>query len=119
MKKIRNIFSILLAVIMLVGLVPTNIFAGGGVAINDINFPDYNFQSVIKAFDKNNDYVLSEEEIDAVQIINTWGTFAENLQGIEYFTNLTHLTCSGNNLGKLDVSMFPKLIDLSCSNCGL
>lgn len=30
MKKIRNIFSILLAVIMLVGLVPTNIFAGGG-----------------------------------------------------------------------------------------
>ena len=29
MKKIRNIFSILLAVIMLVGLVPTNIFAGG------------------------------------------------------------------------------------------
>lgn len=29
MKKIRNIFSILLAVIMLVGLVPTNIAAGG------------------------------------------------------------------------------------------
>ena len=30
MKKIRNIFSILLAVIMLVGLVPMDIFAGGG-----------------------------------------------------------------------------------------
>ena len=29
MKKIRNIFSILLAVIMLVGLVPMDIFAGG------------------------------------------------------------------------------------------
>ncbi|MCL2152040.1 MAG: S8 family serine peptidase [Oscillospiraceae bacterium] len=40
----------------------------------------------------------------------------ENLDGIEYFTNLVLLECLGNSISEIDVSMLPSLTTLICSD---
>ncbi len=44
-----------------------------------------------------------------------WRTEIEDLTGIEYFTALTWLDCSGNWLEKLDTSGNPALTELYCN----
>lgn len=86
----------------------------GGVAINEENFPDSTFRGFVKAFDKNKDGSLSEEEINAVTEIQVMSSHISSLKGIEYFTSLTFLTCDWNQLMSLDVSGNEKLTSLQC-----
>lgn len=39
----------------------------GDVVIDDTNFPDEIFRSYVSKFDKNNDNILSQSELDAVK----------------------------------------------------
>ncbi|MBQ3731077.1 MAG: leucine-rich repeat domain-containing protein, partial [Muribaculaceae bacterium] len=54
--------------------------------------------------------------------VNNWGVFnlsgknISNLKGIEYFTNLSSLNISNNNLTSVDLSHNTNLEDLYCSN---
>ena len=85
-----------------------------GVAIDDTNFPDANFRTVVKKFDTNQDSSLSDTEIAAVKKINCSNKGITNLKGIEYFTSLNILLCTDNQLTALDVSENTALTALDC-----
>ena len=86
-----------------------------GVAIDNTNFPDANFRTIVEDFDTNNDSSLSDTEIAAVKKINCFRKRITNLKGIEYFTSLDNLWCAENKLTALDVSKNTALTDLYCS----
>ena len=65
-----------------------------GVTIDNTNFPDANFRTVVKKFDTNQDSSLSDTEIAAVKKINCSNKGITNLKGIEYFTSLNILRCT-------------------------
>ena len=85
-----------------------------GVAIDNTNFPDANFRTVVENFDTNKDGSLSDTEIAAVEAIDCYGKGISNLKGIEYFTSLDILWCADNQLTALDVSKNTALTDLDC-----
>ena len=57
-----------------------------GVAIDDANFPDANFRTIVENYDTNKDSSLSDTEIAAVEEIDCSYKAITNLKGIEYFT---------------------------------
>ena len=85
-----------------------------GVAIDNNNFPDANFRTVVENFDTNKDGSLSDTEIVAVEAINCYKKGITNLKGIEYFTSLKKLKCFNNQLTSLDVSKNKALTYLDC-----
>ena len=84
------------------------------VTIDNTNFPDANFRTVVKKFDTNQDSSLSDTEIAAVKKINCSNKGITNLKGIEYFTSLNILRCTDNQLTALDVSENTALTKLNC-----
>ena len=86
-----------------------------GVTIDNTNFPDANFRTVVKKFDTNQDSSLSDTEIAAVEEIDCYDKGISNLKGIEYFTALRSLSCGRNQLTALDVSKNTALTYLHCS----
>ena len=118
MKK--KLLSILLSLVMVVGLLPTAVFAAGDVEINEANFPDANFRSYIQTdFDKNGDNKLSSEEIAAVTKIEANNMGIKSLDGVGFFTALETLKCWDNELTGLDLSKNTALKELQCSNSKL
>ena len=85
-----------------------------GVTIDNTNFPDANFRTVVKKFDTNQDSSLSDTEIAAVEEIDCYDKGISNLKGIEYFTALRSLSCGRNQLTALDVSKNTALTYLDC-----
>lgn len=81
-------------------------------------FPNAAFQTYVKTFDTDGDGSLSQSEAEAVTEITISGkdTAVNDLTGIQYFTNLTKLDCSGNALRSLDVSNLTKLEFLYCQS---
>ena len=86
-----------------------------GVAIDDTNFPDANFRTIVEHYDTNKDSSLSDTEIAAVEEIDCYDKGISNLKGIEYFTALRSLSCGRNQLTALDVSKNTALTYLHCS----
>ena len=64
--------------------------------------------------DKNNDGQISEKEASAVTSLNIAGRQIVNMEEIKYFTALTSLNCSHNQLTSLDVRNNSALRQLSC-----
>ena len=88
-----------------------------GIEINATNFPDEAFRNwVLQNINGASDGILTEDEIAKVTSINCSNKSISNLQGIEFFTALTTLNCSGNKLSSLDVSKNTALKKLSCQN---
>ncbi|MBR6962808.1 MAG: leucine-rich repeat domain-containing protein [Prevotella sp.] len=87
-----------------------------GIAIDAINFPDENFRSWLLTQYYGQDDVLTEEEIASITSIDVKSKNISNLNGIEYFTELTYLNCGENKLTVLDVSNNIALTDLYCYN---
>ena len=139
--------SAFLAMAMCFGLLPATAWAAEeGVAIDESNFPNKTFRNYIqKVFDKDNNDFFSADEIAAVTELtfqypddpNTGVAGITSLKGIEYFTALTSLDCSyqdlteldlsrntgltsvlcyGNQLTELDLSANTQLIELDCSS---
>lgn len=115
MKK--RLLSILLMCCMVLTLLPTAVFAEGetGVAINETNFPDANFRTVVKEYDTDKDENLSRAEIEAVKEIKCYYKDIRSLTGIEYFTALQTLKCYSNQLTSLDISGNTALKSLDCA----
>ena len=115
MKK--RLLSILLMCCMVLTLLPVAAFAEGetGVAINETNFPDANFRTVVKAYDTDKDENLSRLEIEAVKEIKCYYKDIRSLTGIEYFTALQTLECYSNQLTSLDISENTALKSLDCA----
>ena len=93
----------------------TEIEALSDIDINAQNFPDITFRQYVSQFfdtDKNN--VLSDLERKAATSITCWLTGVSSLKGIEFFPELTAISCQNNGLRELDVSNNPKLEILEC-----
>ena len=115
MKK--RLLSILLMCCMALTLLPTAVFAEGetDVSINETNFPDANFRTVVKEYDIDKDENLSRAEIEAVKEIKCYHKDIRSLTGIEYFTALQTLKCYSNQLTSLDISGNTALKSLDCA----
>ena len=117
MKK--RILSMFLALTMCLSLPPMPVFADGGgekdVEINETNFPDENFRNCVKKFDKDNNNVLSNEEIVTVTNLDCNNKNIVSLKGVEFFKKLTYLFCASNQLTTLDLSENTALTYLSCN----
>lgn len=121
-KKVRNdyekrLLSILLTLCMVLTLLPVAAFAEGetDVSINETNFPDANFRTVVKEYDTDKDENLSRAEIEAVKEIKCYYKDIRSLTGIEYFTALQTLKCYSNQLTSLDISENTALKSLDCA----
>ena len=88
---------------------------GDGLPIDEEHFPDETFRGyVAEEFDDDGDGYLNDEEITAITEIDVSMMGISSLHGIEYFPELTSLTCSMNSLTELDVTHNPALIWLDC-----
>lgn len=90
--------------------------AHADVVINSSNFPDANFRSYLLSQSYGSDGVLTNSEIADIEYIYLLFEKIENLKGIEFFTSLTYLDCSGNYLSSLDLSNNTRLVTLYCDN---
>ena len=136
-KKSTRFLSAALAACMMVSALPVGAFAAApaaastesavstqaeedAVAIDATNFPDGAFrQYVADNFDKDKDGALNQTERNAVKEIRISNSGCTSLQGLKYFSKLTDLFCSDNNLTELDVSENPELKRLICYNNSL
>ena len=90
------------------------------VKINETTFPDTDFRNWVLSQDYGKDGVLTEGEIAEVTFMNLFpqNIIAEghiqSLKGIEYFTAMTKLVCSRNELTELDLSKNTALTWLEC-----
>ncbi|MBQ9170353.1 MAG: leucine-rich repeat domain-containing protein [Bacteroidaceae bacterium] len=90
--------------------------AGASVVLNATNFPDANFRAYISNLTGVNvGSTISDAKLANVTNIDVNHRSISSLQGIEYFTELTKLDCSNNQLTSLDVRWNTKLIDLNCN----
>lgn len=112
MKK----YSLTLLLVMGLILSSLTVNAAGSVQINATNFPDATFRQLVKGYDSNKDNVLSETEAKSVTSISLQGSSITSLKGIEYFTELSHLDCSYNNITSLDLSKNTKLTYVRADN---
>jgi len=93
----------------------TTVFAD--VAINSTNFPDAIFRNyVLLNYGSPGTTTISDATIANAKKINVSLKSITNLKGIEYFTALTDLDCSNNQLTSLDVSKLTNLTNLICFN---
>ena len=136
-KKSTRFLSAALAACMMVSALPVGAFAAApaaastesavstqaeedAVAIDATNFPDGAFrQYVADNFDKDKDGALNQTERNAVKEIEISNSGCTSLQGLKYFSKLTDLFCSDNNLTELDVGENPELKRLICYNNSL
>ncbi len=85
-------------------------------ANGNIQFPDAKFAAyMVENFDTNKDGGISPAEAAKITEIYCTSYKIESVEGIEYCTELAHLSCVANQLTTLDVSNNTKLTDLWCS----
>lgn len=139
-KKSTRLLSAALAVCMMLSVLPVGAFAAepgaeeqengasaqadaavpeGYIAINEKNFPDENFRDYVAwLWDANHDNRFSPSEITAAKSIQCDNLFGgqpiKSLKGIEYFTEISELSCVYNNLTEIDLSHNTKLEYLNC-----
>ncbi len=87
------------------------------VPIDETHFPDSEFRDyyVRIYFDRNNDGILSIDEINSITEISLNKRHIYSVQGIEYFKNLKKLECTYCSIKSLDVSKCASLTSLDCS----
>ena len=90
--------------------------AEGDLEINEENFPDAEFRKYLISQNVGST-TLTASKINNTKIISvSYKNTIQSLKGIEYFPNLTSLSCDTNQLTSLDVSKNTALTYLSCSN---
>jgi hypothetical protein len=109
MKKIT-----FLIVMLLCGMA-TCFEAKASVVLNSTNFPDANFRAFIATrTGVAEGGTIIDDTIAVVKKIDCHSKSIANLKGIEYFTALTYLDCSRNQLTALNVNSNTALTELYC-----
>ena len=129
--KRTRLVSALLTLAMVFTFLPFSAFAAeaGDIKINDTNFPDAGFRAYLlngyhyvdgkKIRIAGGDDILSQDERNAVKIMDVSTSEVRGLKGIEYFPELRELNCTNRPIGSLDLSGNTKLEQLRCKNSGL
>jgi hypothetical protein len=82
------------------------------------SFPDLLFELYIREnFDSNGDGEISLGEAKAVRDIDCSDMRITSLKGIEHFTGLETLNCSGNSINAIDLIRNTALRSLTCNSC--
>lgn len=84
-----------------------------------IDIPDINFKKyLVDNYDRDGDGVISFEEAGSVGEINISSSYypVHSLSGIEYFTSVKSLECSGNKIESLDLKSNSSLKKVDVSN---
>ena len=121
-KKMRKaLFGTISAFALVAGILGSGINAkAADLAINKTNFPDSQFRSYIEEkIDKDENQVLSEEEIAAATKIDLEGITVKDLTGLKYFTNLKKFTTNSNRLKTADFSGMNSLESLNITDSTL
>lgn len=123
MKKGKKVISAAVGFALIVqsfaGVGPITVAAAGTGVDIETTFTDANFQSFVSSnFDTNNDGSLSEEEIANVTSINVsnYASAISSMKGIEVFTALESLNCSGQAIKSLDVVDLTNLVSINAAN---
>lgn len=88
-----------------------------GIAINEENFPDLRLRTYLKNESYGKDGIITPEEIASITSI--FVQWCQTLKGIEYFTELRSLTCTGGSEGqRLTEADFSKNTKLTKLDCG-
>ena len=119
----KRVLGTLLISSLFMTMLPLSASASEGIPIDTAHFPDKGFRSyVAQECDHNQDGFLSSLEIHTTTSIYV-GFFEydpiQSLQGIEYFTHLKNLRCTGQPLNNLNICKNTALTFLDCSNCKL
>ncbi len=120
MKHVRKkLFSALLACALcaLGAFVPARAWAD--VKIDAKNFPDAGFRRWVKEEAAGGKDVLTDAQIAAMTHIVVAGEGISSLKGLEWFSALFLLDCTGNRLTELDLSKNGMLEVLYCENNAL
>lgn len=119
LKRISALALAVLLTLMIVSVIPGGMLraaAEDAVEISETNFPDSNFRQYVTDYcDTDSDGILSVSEIADVTAIDVNYKGITDLKGIEYFTALTELDCSNNQLTALDLSRNTELRELVCA----
>ena len=102
MKKYRNALIYWLLIFSFC-LFPVSSFAENTIAIDEKNFPDEIFRKYVESFDTNGDHKLDESELEKAETISCPDAAITSLEGIQHFSFLKSLDCSGNRLTSLDL----------------
>jgi len=91
------------------------------ISIDERHFPDANFRDYLLGRDFGKDGVITQQELEFITTIDVSGEYSSpgkivSLQGIEFFTFLTRISCSWNQLTSLDVSNNSELRFLNCNH---
>ena len=90
------------------------------VLLNQTNFPDNTFRMFIRNSQTLNpdlnDY-LTTDELNNITTLDVSNKNISNLQGLQFFTELTSFSCNQTNIPSLDLSANTKLKTLSCAFC--
>ena len=84
------------------------------VRIDGEHFPDENFRNYILAQPYGTDEYLTCEDVPSIMSLIINNKNISDLTGIGYFSNLTYLNCSFNNLTTLDLSHNAMLNNVYC-----
>ena len=122
--KIRRLIGIVsagMAGIMMTGTFflcgADRVSAAQAVEINETNFPDPVFRSVVAAsdIDRDGNGILDETEIALTTNIYCEGMGVKSVQGVEYFTALQGLWCKDNAIESMDLSNNKNIHGVWCS----
>ncbi len=90
-----------------------------GANAQNVNIPDANFKAALVANASINTNMDAEIQVSEASVfsgaINVSQLYITDLTGIETFTVLTNLNCSGNQLTSVNVSANSALTNLNCS----
>ena len=111
--KCSMFFSALLACTLATGE------AWADVKIDEANFPDSAFRQWVKENAANGGDVLTDRQIAATEKLELVGKDIASFKGLEHFTALKVLACSGNSTPALDLSKNVELREVDCSCCDL
>ena len=76
------------------------------IAIDETNFPDANFRSWVLSQSYGADGVLTKAEAKSARQIDVTGKGIKRMKGIEYFTAMSFLECSKNQIKGADMDEF-------------
>ena len=114
MKK-KTVFSYIAGLAVGVSALTGSSFAADdAVEINETNFPDAAFRAYVETLDTDKNGSLDGDEIAKVVTMDVKESGITSLEGVEYFTELTLLNCTNNDITGLDISKNVKLTFLNC-----
>ena len=115
---LRVSLTLLFCIVLCMCLAP--VVYADNVAIDVTTFPDQNFRNYIsEQFDSDGNGFLNDEELIAVTAISCDNLSISTLEGIGLFSNLYYLSCSDNQIKRLDLSDNPNMEQVYCYGNGL